>query len=225
MCGSVVALIDNDVAKVIRRKCLQIPAQKLDRGADDKLLRVTMVLKEFTNRHFRPQPVKLSDCLVQEFLRMSEEQGAFPYLFRILHGCYGFPSASSLIQHGNGLVLLAHLCKVLQSLSLMVFENKYLFLLLRHPVFHQEQLRGVTEKGNLLIFDPVRGAENLPVCPSEDFPALVHHAVLLEEVVLVFVFRHFGWIMPSHAVDFNGNSTLRTAKCVINGAVLTVAMW
>ena len=92
----------------------------------------------------------------------------------------------------------------------------------RHVVVHQGEAGVGAEEGDELVLHAILRPLELAVGPAEDLPALMDHAVLLQQVVGVLVLGDFGGVMPGGAVHLYGDPAVCAGEGIVDGAVFAV---
>ena len=92
----------------------------------------------------------------------------------------------------------------------------------RHVVVHQGEAGVGAEEGDELVLHAILRPLELAVGPAEDLPALMDHAVLLQQVVGVLVLGDFGGVVPGGAVHLYGDPAVCAGEGIVDGAVFAV---
>ena len=108
-----------------------------------------------------------------------------------------------MVQQRNGFAALTHLLEVVDSLLLIIPKLDGLSHLNRQVRFKRLEHGAGAQKCDQLILDLFRLLFQLAVDPTVDFPVIIDQAVLLQEVVSVFVFGHLARVVVGLAVNFD----------------------
>ena len=218
----VVALVDDEIAKGIRGEGVQVPLDALDGGAEDKGVQLAVILDEAADADLGPDLAELLIGLVHQLFGMGQEQHALSIGFGVRDRCDGLAGAGGLIEHGDAVSVLAHLAEVSEGVLLVLLEVIDHAALGRHVVVHQGEAGVGAEEGDELVLHAILRPLELAVGPAEDLPALMDHAVLLQQVVGVLVLGDLGGVVPGGAVHLDGDPAVCTGEGIVDGAVFAV---
>ena len=217
-----VALVDDEIAEGIRGEGVQVPLDALDGGAEDKGVQLAVIFDEAADADLGPDLAKLLIGLVYQLLRMGKEEHAFAEGPGVRDRRDGLAGAGGLIEHGDAGPVLAHLAEVPEGVLLVLLEVIDHAALERHVVVHQGEAGVGAEEGDELVLHAILRPLELAVGPAEDLPALMDHAVLLQQVIGVLVLGDFGGVMPGGAVHLDGDPAVCAGEGIVDGAVFAV---
>ena len=133
----VVALVDDEIAEGIRGEGVQVPLDALDGGAEDKGVKLAVILDETADTDLGPDLAELLIGLVHQLFGMGKEQHALSIVFGIRDGRDGLAGVGGLVEHGDAVSALAHLAEAFEGVLLVLLEVIDHAALGRHVVVHQ----------------------------------------------------------------------------------------
>ena len=120
--GSVVGLVHNDIAEVIRLKPLQIQDNALDAAADHKGVALLHALHIAAHRGPGPQLPEGLGGLIHQLHRVGQEQRALAEPLGVHDSGHCFAGAGGVVEQGDGLEVTAHLLQRRQGLLLVLLQ-------------------------------------------------------------------------------------------------------
>src|SRR5262249_17511514 len=136
-----------------------------------------------------PELGELVTGLFGQFLGMNHEQRPPPEATGIRNRGHRLTRPLRVSQQRDGIPFLAQTPQGGKRLMLMVAQLENLSELFGQEVVEIDQSRNALEEQRQLLFDSFRLLADLAVGPAKDPPALMDKAVLLEKVVLVFLYQ------------------------------------
>ena len=128
------------------------------------------------HRDPRPQCPEGLGGLIHQLYRVGQKQGALAESLGIHDGSYCFPSASGVVEQGDGLKVAAHLLQSRQGLLLVLLQLQFGAVQGLAPL-GGEVVLNLLETGVLaqeypqLVLDRLRLLLHLPHCPAIHIPA------------------------------------------------------
>ncbi len=172
---SVVGLVYDDVAEIIRFEPLQVQSHALNTAANHKSAALLHALHIAAHRSPGPQLPEGLGGLIHQFHRVGQEQRAFAEALGIHDGGHRLASAGCVIKQGDGLKVAAHLLQRHKSLFLMLLQIQ-LRAVQRLAPLSGEVILDLPETGMLaqeypqLILDGFRLLLHLPHRPAVYIP-------------------------------------------------------
>ena len=204
-----VAFVYNQVVKIHRRELFQILRDALHCGKNDRLGHILLTSGVLSQSRFRPDLGESLFCLRCQLQGVDQKQRASAHCLGIRCCCDSFTYAGCMVQQRNGFAVLTHLLEVVDSLLLIIPKLDGLSHLNRQVRFKRLEHGAGAQKCDQLILDLFRLLFQLAVDPTVDFPVIIDQAVLLQEVVSVFVFGHLAGVVVGLTVNLDCNFGFR----------------
>ena len=210
VCGSMMGLVDDDVAKVVRPKMLQIQGHALNAAADNEGIVLFCALNIAAHRHLGPKGAEGLCSLIHQLHRVRQKEGALAQTLGVQHGGHRLASAGGVVKQGDGLGVVAHRrqsrqCLLLVRLECQLGAIQRLSALSGQVILDGAKARAPPQEHAQLVLDRLRLLLHLPHGPAVHVPAQMDHAVLLEQVVIELILRHQLGIVARLVVNFYGH--------------------
>ena len=127
-----------------------------------------------------------------------------------------------MVQQRDSFTILTHLLQIVDGFLLVISQLYRLPHLNRKIRFKCLEHGTAAQESNQLILDLFRLLFQLAVDPTVYFPVVIDQAVLLQEVISVFIFGHLARVVVGLTVNLDCNFGFRRFQRKIDIAVPTI---
>ena len=127
-----------------------------------------------------------------------------------------------MVQQRDSFTILTHLLQIVDGFLLVISQLYRLPHLNRKIRFKCLEHGTAAQESNQLILDLFRLLFQLAVDPTVYFPVVIDQAVLLQEVISVFIFGHLARVVVGLTVNLDCNFGFRRFQCKVDVPMPTI---